>query len=98
MNLGSPREIPVSSPQRRTSPAKEARGNATGCRGVHHHDAATTDPAAATYLDVSPQTMRNWRSAGSGPPAIKLNGGAIRYRLADLDAWIAAQREDPDAA
>ncbi len=55
-------------------------------------------PAAATYLDVSPQTMRNWRSAGSGPPAIKLNGGAIRYRLADLDAWIAAQREDPDAA
>ena len=54
--------------------------------------------AAARYLNVAVQTLRNWRSAGSGPPAIKLNGGAIRYRLGDLDAWIAAQREDPDAA
>jgi excisionase family DNA binding protein len=45
---------------------------------------------AASYLALSPNTLRNWRSYGEGPPALKL-GGAIRYRVEDLDAWIASQ-------
>ena len=58
--------------------------------------AAATSPLlrtadAAAYLSLSPHTLRNWRSYGEGPPALKLNGGAIRYRVEDLDRWLATQ-------
>ena len=44
--------------------------------------------AAAEYLDLSPNTLNRWRWSGDGPIFIKL-GNAVRYRIADLDAFIA---------
>lgn len=36
---------------------------------------------------------RRSRSNGSAPPAIRI-GGALRWRRSDIDAWLAAHRED----
>jgi hypothetical protein len=44
---------------------------------------------AAQLLDLRVKTLRRWRWAGKGPRFIKL-GSAVRYRLADLDEFIAA--------
>lgn len=44
---------------------------------------------AAAFLCVSRRTLDRWRFDGTGPAFIKL-GGAVRYRRADLDAFIAA--------
>jgi hypothetical protein len=45
---------------------------------------------AATYLDLSP-TLSRWRWAGKGPSYAAL-GSAVRYSIADLDAFIASGR------
>jgi hypothetical protein len=53
--------------------------------------------AAAAYLGEVPEgTMRQWRYLGKGPAYVKI-GRHVRYRRADLDAFIAAQRVDPGA-
>lgn len=46
------------------------------------------DKAAATLLDVSPGTLSVWRSTGRyNLPFIKV-GRKVRYRRADLLAWL----------
>lgn len=45
---------------------------------------------AAEYLRVKPQTLANWRMNGRGPEYVRL-GRLIRYRIAQLEAWIAEQ-------
>ncbi|WP_435195401.1 helix-turn-helix transcriptional regulator [Streptomyces sp. NRRL F-5630] len=42
----------------------------------------------AAYLKVSESTLSRWRSAGQGPPFLRL-GGIARYRLDAVDAWLA---------
>jgi predicted site-specific integrase-resolvase len=49
-------------------------------------------PAAlADRLDVSTETLRDWRRYGRGPAYIRSEGaadkGTIRYRLADVEEW-----------
>jgi len=41
----------------------------------------------AAYLKVSESTLSRWRSAGQGPPFLRL-GGIARYRLNAVDAWL----------
>jgi len=41
----------------------------------------------AKRLQVDERTVRRWRIEGGGPPFLKL-GGSIRYRNADVEAWI----------
>lgn len=43
---------------------------------------------AAVYLDRSPNTLANWRVQGRGPAWVG-SGSGLRYRISDLDAWIA---------
>ena len=45
----------------------------------------------AATLSVSVQTVRRWRYDGGGPDFLRL-GGSIRYREADVEKWMAAQR------
>ncbi|WP_300440214.1 helix-turn-helix domain-containing protein [Zoogloea sp.] len=46
------------------------------------------DKAAATILDVSPGTLSVWRSTGRyALPFLKV-GRKVRYRRADLIAWL----------
>lgn len=55
----------------------------------------TTDEAA-TYLGFSKGTLSNWRIQRKGPPYSRSQGagGAVRYRLSDLDAWMSARRAE----
>ena len=56
---------------------------------------------AAEYCGVSPRTLEKRRSRGGGPVFVKL-GGLVRYKVEDLEAWIAGGRRrstsDPGAA
>lgn len=49
-----------------------------------------TEAQAAARLSLAQKTLRNWRSAGVGPPPLKL-GSAVRYHQDALDAWALAQ-------
>lgn len=44
-------------------------------------------PEAARYVRLSKPTLERFRISGGGPSYVKL-GGAVRYRKADLDAWL----------
>lgn len=46
-----------------------------------------TEDSLAEKTGFAPGTLRNWRSIGKGPAYIKI-GAAVRYRPADVDAWI----------
>jgi predicted DNA-binding transcriptional regulator AlpA len=45
----------------------------------------------AEYLGISPSTLAVWRYRRQGPVGVKV-GNRLRYRLADVDAWIDANR------
>jgi excisionase family DNA binding protein len=44
----------------------------------------------AERLGVSPETVLRWTRRGE-LPAVRLPGGAIRYRPDELDAWLEAR-------
>jgi excisionase family DNA binding protein len=46
-----------------------------------------TARAVAELLDVSTETVLRWTRRGE-LPAVKLPGGAIRFRENDLEAWL----------
>jgi excisionase family DNA binding protein len=50
----------------------------------------------AGLLEVSTETVLRWTRRGE-LPAIRLPGGAIRYRETDLDAWLEARETAGDA-
>lgn len=41
-------------------------------------------------LGISPVTATKWRRRADGPPFVKI-GRLVRYRRADLNAWIASR-------
>ncbi|AOJ87150.1 hypothetical protein WS87_10930 [Burkholderia sp. MSMB0856] len=53
--------------------------------------AVLTTDQAAVYLGIAPRTLEQWRSnRHQRIPFVKI-GGRVRYRLKDLDAWIASR-------
>jgi len=48
---------------------------------------------AAAYIGVAPKTLRNWRTLGKGPVAVR-QGRLIAYRRVDLDTYLAAHVEN----
>ena len=53
-------------------------------------DHLLTAREVAGLLGVSAETVLRWTRRGD-LPAIRLPGGAIRYREDDLDGWLAAR-------
>ena len=51
----------------------------------------------AELLDVSMRTLEFWRYAGKGPAYVKV-GKRVRYRPADVEAYLEAQRQGGDAS
>ncbi|MGO4909027.1 helix-turn-helix transcriptional regulator [Pseudorhodobacter sp. W20_MBD10_FR17] len=43
-------------------------------------------------LDVNPATLWRWRKAGGFPSPITLTSRNLRWRKADLDAWLESRR------
>lgn len=55
-----------------------------------------TTRAAAEYLGVSPRTLEDWRTKADATgvvqgPKVTRSGGRVFYRIADLDAFQAAE-------
>jgi predicted DNA-binding transcriptional regulator AlpA len=49
-----------------------------------------TPKQAAKLFNLSTSWLAKQRHKGGGPPYVKL-GGAVRYRLADLQLWMKAR-------
>ena len=53
---------------------------------------------AADYLGLSTSVLELWRTKGEGPQYTKLGesvNSRVRYRKADLDAWLKRHVEKP---
>src|SRR6476660_3774284 len=48
--------------------------------------------AAAIYLRITPRTLARWRTKRIGPPWTRLRWNVVLYRVADLDAFLAARK------
>lgn len=51
----------------------------------------------ADYLRVPVGTLYSWRHEGRGPVAVKV-GRHLRFRIEDVEAWIAEHRDEPRSA
>ena len=52
---------------------------------------------AATYLDLSPGTLSVWRSTGRYNLIFVKIGSKVRYRLSDLENWVASRTRENGA-
>jgi len=52
-------------------------------------DRLLTAKQVANRLQVSVKTVHAWRKSGRGPRAIVQGKKWVRYRLEDVEAWIA---------
>ncbi len=57
------------------------------------HDPASllTEADAAELLKFTPRFLQARRMLGNGPPFVRISARAIRYRRADILAWIEAR-------
>lgn len=55
-----------------------------------------TPDQLADYLSVPVKTVYAWNRRGVGPVRIKV-GKHVRYRMADVEAWLAGRVIDPTA-
>ena len=46
------------------------------------------DVELAAHLGIKVSTLRKWRQTGNGVPWLKINGSLVRYRLADVSAYL----------
>lgn len=44
---------------------------------------------AASYLGLAKITLDTMRCRGGGPPFVRISRRAVRYRIPDLDEWMA---------
>lgn len=56
-----------------------------------------TPQQVAEILQLTTETLRNWRDSGSGPPFERLNGRVIRYERAALEQWRESRRVSPES-
>jgi predicted DNA-binding transcriptional regulator AlpA len=54
-----------------------------------------SDLETAGLLGVSRGTLANWRCQRTQGPAFVKVGRLVRYRLADVEAWLARNTVDP---
>lgn len=59
---------------------------------AHGRRPLATPQEISEYLQVPQNTLRQWRYTGAGPTYSKV-GHLVRYAWADVDAWLAASRE-----
>lgn len=62
---------------------------------------ATTPVASIESIDAAPMigvnaaTLKAWRRKGIGPPYVRF-GNRVRYRVCDIEAWLAAHTVTPE--
>ncbi len=66
--------------------------------GARHHDAGPSaarlvgPDEVAAFLGVPLRTVYRWRSRSEGPRGYRV-GRHVRYRVEDVEAWLAARRD-----
>ena len=75
--------------------AKPQRSAIARKTALHGHPAVLNARNAATYLGISVSTLKAWRRTAIGPPHTMLGARMIGYRVALLDAWLAARTTNP---
>ena len=68
-----------------------ADGIAAGMQEATRRETYLKEVAAAEYVNVRPNTLRQWRAQGIGPAYIKMSKSVV-YAMRDLDAWLATRR------
>lgn len=58
----------------------------------HDLQALLTEREAASFLNFSSRTLQAWRQNGRGPFFVKVSKRCVRYKRADLLAWIDDRR------
>jgi len=53
-----------------------------------------TQAEAARVLNVADRTLESWRQRRIGPRFISYSKRCVRYRLSDLNEWLAARAVD----
>jgi hypothetical protein len=54
---------------------------------------------AAEILGIQPRTLEFWRQRGGvGPKFIRYSARCVRYRLSDLQAWVASREVNTGAS
>jgi len=48
-------------------------------------------PSAAKHCGLSKPTLERYRLTGDGPAFLKIGRKCVRYRLEDLNAWLASR-------
>jgi len=51
-------------------------------------DTLVDERQAASLLCYSVRALQNWRHRGGGPRFVKVSSRSVRYRRADLTAWV----------
>ena len=69
---------------------KSTTRKSTTRKAAPAQDCLRTPAEVAERFVVAEKTLANWRSAGVGPAYARI-GGRVRYREADLQAWVDAQ-------
>lgn len=59
---------------------------------VANPDPLLTEKEAARYLGYSPKALAGWRYKGGGPVFVRVSATSVRYRVSDLETWIAERR------
>src|ERR1035438_8392431 len=78
------------------APLRKEEAGVTG----NPDDLLTIDEVIAT-LRVSRAAFYRWRRRGTGPASVRLPGGGVRIRRADLQQWLRGlhdNQEDEDTA
>jgi len=58
-------------------------------------DSLMNERDAAALLSVSQKTLQAWRCRNEGPAYARINARLIRYKRADLQAFIASKTVEP---
>ena len=48
-----------------------------------------TEKQAADYVQLTPRCFQAYRYKGGGPQYVRISSRCVRYRLEDLEAWLA---------
>jgi predicted DNA-binding transcriptional regulator AlpA len=62
-----------------------------------HPDSLLRPEDAAELLGLSSRWLELRRLKGDGPPFVRVSPKCVRYRMGDLQAWIAARRRKDTA-
>jgi len=61
---------------------------------VVNANAQLTQAEAARVLNVADRTLESWRQKRIGPRFLSYSKRCVRYRLSDLNEWLAARAVD----